>query len=456
MPTHAHLCAYTILASVYAPMYAFQLVILWHTHMKHTNLEKKHFPLKDTTIASLEPSDKAYRIRDSSDSNLYLYVRPDGRKSWEVRYKKAAGLWPFMGIGSYGKQDGSLTGAEARAKVNALLDAKLPNETLLETQQRLKTAIVEADQNTLAALTQEWIAIKTKVWVPATATRNIGALQKHILPTFGQRPFVKIKAKEWLDHFTRMQATGIVEMTNRVLVLCRDILDFAVDSDRMEANPLARMHKRLERHTSDSMKHVSPSDVPKLVQDIRGYATHEGRIGLQLLMLLACRPGELLGAEWSEFDLDAALWTIPARRMKRIKAEKEREGAAPYIRPLPVQAVALLKELHYINGSFSFLFPGRGDAKKTKSSTFFLMALRRLGYENRQTAHGFRHIFSTAANEAIAAKTIDFSPDVVEGCLAHFSGDVRGKYNLAQYVEPRRQLLQWWANTLYSMLKGDS
>lgn len=437
---------------MYATMYAFELAIPWHTQMKHTDLDKKHFPLKDATIVALEPAEKGYRVRDSGDSNLYLYVRPDGRKSWEVRYKKAPGLWPFMGIGSYGKQDGSLTGAEARAKVKALLDAALPNETLREANNRLKNAITEADQDTLTALTQEWIAIKTKAWVPATATRNIGALQNHILPTFGHRPFAKIKAKEWLDHFSKMQATGIVEMTNRVLVLCRDILDFAVDSDRMEANPLARMHKRLDRHTSDSMKHVSPSEVPQLAHDIRAYPTREGAIGLQLLMVLACRPGELLGAEWSEFDLDTALWTIPAKRMKRTKAEKERSGAAPYVRPLPTQAVALLRELHYINGSFSFIFPGRGDTKKPKSSTFFLMALRRIGYENRQTAHGFRHIFSTAANEAIAAKTINFSPDVVEGCLAHFAGDVRGKYNLAQYVEPRRQLLQWWAAQVDAMV----
>jgi len=135
---------------------------------------------------------------------------------------------------------------------------------------------------------------------------------------------------------------------------------------------------------------------------------------------------------------------LPSIRMKRRKEEKL--TGDPHLIPLPRQAVKLLQELQYINGRYTYLFPGRSNVKQPKSNMFFLMALRRLGYEDRQTAHGFRHIFSTAANESQR-----FESDVIEAALAHVGQGVRGTYNHARYLHPRRELMQWWAEQIDQM-----
>ncbi len=410
-------------------------------YMKRADLAKKHHPLKDTTIDALEPEGSGYRVRDTSDRNLHLYVRPDGRKSWELRYKVRPGYWSFFGIGSYGKRDGTMSAAKARAKETELVGAVLAGETLRDTQARLKGEAKESAEYTLEALTQEWLAIKKRTWVDATYVRNEASLKKHILLKFGARQYTEIKAKEWLDLFHAMQADGIVEMASRVLTMCRDILDLAVSTDRMEANPLATMHKRLETRKAVAMKHVAQPELPELIRAIRHYNSREGAIGLQLLMMLACRPSELREAEWSEFDFKKAEWTVPAIRMKRKKSEKL--NGEPHVIPLPKQALTLLKELQHFNGNYLYLFPGRSDSKKPKSGMFFLMALRHLGYEGRQTPHGFRHIFSTAANDSQ-----QFSSDLIESALAHVTQGVRGTYNLATYIEARRPLMQWWADEI--------
>lgn len=156
---------------------------------------------------------------------------------------------------------------------------------------------------------------------------------------------------------------------------------------------------------------------------------------MRLLTLLAVRPSELREAQWSEFDFAKQVWTIPVERKGR---KKGREHLVPLCR----QAIALLAELRPITGAYALLFPGRSDRTKPRSDTVFLMALRRLGYEGRQTGHGFRHIASTILNEH------GFPADHIEAQLSHKAPGVRGVYNKAQYIEQRTTMLQWYADHL--------
>lgn len=157
------------------------------------------------------------------------------------------------------------------------------------------------------------------------------------------------------------------------------------------------------------------------------------RIGLQLLAMLFCRPTELRQAKWQEFDLEQGLWNIPAERMK-----KRRE----HLVPLPTQATTLLKELQSYETNSEYLFPSRSDKSKPKSDTVFIMALRRMGYEGRQTPHGFRHIASTLLNNR------GFDERHIEAALAHVKDGVAGVYNKAQYLDDRASMMQWYANHL--------
>ena len=234
-----------------------------------------------------------------------------------------------------------------------------------------------------------------------------------------------------------MQAKGTIEQAKRVRCLCRDIYDYACVMEKASSNPLQGLHKFLQSKPAENYSHVSAEELPALLLAIRSYPhAPDIRLGLQLLALLFCRPSELREASWDEFDLKNKLWTIPAERMKR-----RRE----HLIPLPEQAVALLKELHFLSGKYRLLFPGRSNVNKPRSDTAFLMALRRLGYEGRQTGHGFRHLASTILNEK------GFNPEHIEAQLSHVKVSVRGVYDKSIYLDQRRVMMQWYADYLDEM-----
>ncbi|MDP1682710.1 MAG: site-specific integrase, partial [Burkholderiales bacterium] len=153
------------------------------------------------------------------------------------------------------------------------------------------------------------------------------------------------------------------------------------------------------------------------------------------------RPSEMVGAQWEEFDLDAAEWRIPAERMKM---------RHPHIVPLAAQVVKLLRELHKITGHSPFLFPGeRAPLSKHRSRDTLSKALRSMGYQGQATPHGFRAMASTMLHE------MGFTPDVIERQLAHKEPNkIRAAYNRAQYLTERKAMMQHWADFLGGLAIG--
>lgn len=394
--------------------------------MKRTEIKRR--PLSDTVLANLEAEQTEYRELDGN--GLYFRVKPDGNKSWQLRYKKPNGKWSWLGIGGYPEIGGQL----ARKKAQELIADIGKGENPIITKQERKAKELEENNATFEALAREWIDTKQNTWVADTLTRNRGALEKHIYPIFGKRLFASIRPIEWMEHLKGIQQEHkIYEQVKRIRTMCRDIYDYAKVTGRIDYNPLEGLHKFLESGKKENMAHVDEKDLPALLRAIDNYPTPDIRIGLKLLTMLFCRPSELREAQWYEFDLDEGLWNIPEERMK-----KRRE----HIIPLPTQAVHLLNELKSIHGESEYLFPSRSNPNKPKSDTVFIMALRRLGYEGRQTPHGFRHIASTLLNNK------GFDERHIEAALAHVKDGVAGVYNKAQYLNDRKHLMQWYANHL--------
>ncbi|NWB48785.1 tyrosine-type recombinase/integrase [Pseudomonas gingeri] len=405
--------------------------------MKRSEIKRR--PMADTVLATLEPEAKEYRELDGS--GLYLRVRPDGNKAWQLRYKKPDGKWSWLGLGGYGKGDHQLSGAQARQKAADLQADAAQGGNPMATKLARKAAEAEAANNTFEHLAREWYANKRKGWTDGTAVRTIGALELHVFPVFGKRPYTAILPMEWMGLLRDMEQTGIIEQTSRVRGMCREIYDLARVTGRATHNPLEGLHKFLLTKPVENYAHVSLDELPPLLRAIRAYPSAvDVRIGLHLLSMLACRPSELREARWDEFDLDKALWTIPAERMKR-----RRE----HLVPLPRQAVELLRDLRNLTGGYPLLFPGRSDTTKPRSNTVFLMALRRLGYEGRQTGHGFRHIASTILNEH------GFDENHIEAQLSHIKEGVAGVYNKAQYLTQRTTMMQWYADHQDTLAKGN-
>tara|TARA_R110000868_G_scaffold41074_2_gene140771 strand:- start:4779 stop:6020 length:1242 start_codon:yes stop_codon:yes gene_type:complete len=403
--------------------------------MKRSEIKRR--PLADTTLSGLEPEATAYRELDGT--GLYFRVKPNGNKSWELRYKKPDGKWSWLGLGGYPEVSGSL----ARQKAADLRADASEGKNPLASKQARKAEEQAAADNTFEHLSREWYASRLNSWDAGTAKRVMGALERHVFPTFGKRPYTGILSMEWMELLRGMEQQGILEQMSRVRAYCKDVYDLARVTGRAVNNPLDGVHKFLSAGKAENYAHVSADELPALLRAIQSYPhAKDVQLGLRLLTLLAVRPSELREAQWSEFDFAKKLWTIPVERKGR---KKGREHLVPLCR----QAIALLEELRPITGAYALLFPGRSDRTKPRSDTVFLMALRRLGYEGRQTGHGFRHIASTILNEH------GFTADHIEAQLSHKAPGVRGIYNKAQYLEQRTTMLQWYADHLDKLAAGN-
>ncbi len=143
------------------------------------------------------------------------------------------------------------------------------------------------------------------------------------------------------------------------------------------------------------------------------------------------------GSHWSFIDFDNAIWEIPPEIMK---------SRRPHIVPMSRQVIALLEYIKPISGHGQYIFPGRSDTTKPISENSVLGVIRRIGYEGRASGHGFRHQMSTILNEH------GFDPDLIERQLAHVDRNkIRGIYNHAQYLDKRREMMQWYADYIDSL-----
>ncbi|WP_458736769.1 tyrosine-type recombinase/integrase [Pseudomonas chlororaphis] len=403
--------------------------------MKRADIKRR--PLADTTLSSLEPEAGAYRELDSS--GLYFRVKPNGQKSWELRYKKPDGKWSWLGLGGYPE----VSGAFARQKAAELrADASEGKNPIISKKAR-QAADIDAVNDTFESLAREWHTSRLSGWDAGTAKRILGALERHVFPSLGKRPYTSIMSMEWMELLRGLERQGILEQMSRVRAYCKDIYDLARVTGRAVNNPLEGVHKFLSSGKAENYAHVSPDELPGLLRAIRSYPhAKDVQLGLRLLTLMAVRPSELREAHWVEFDFDKKLWTVPVERKGRKKGRE-------HLVPLCIQAVDALLELRQLTGAYPLLFPGRSDRTKPRSDTVFLMALRRLGYEGRQTGHGFRHIASTILNEH------GYPADHIEAQLSHKAQGVRGIYNKAQYLEQRVKMMQWYADHLDALEAGN-
>lgn len=396
--------------------------------MKRSDIKRR--PLSDTALAGLEPCVKEYRELDGA--GLYFRVKPDGQKSWQFRYKKPDGKWSWLGLGGYPEVGGAL----ARQKAGELRSDAAEGKNPIISKQARKKLELAAIGGTFELLAREWYSSRLANWDADTAKRIIGALERHVFPVFGQRTYIDITPLEWMEFFRGMEQLGILEQMSRVRAYCRDAYDLARVTGRATHNPVEGLQKYLKSNTAANYAHVLPEELPDLVRAIAAYPhAHDVRLGLRLLSLFAVRPSELREARWSEFDLTKKLWTIPVHRKGRKKGQE-------HLVPLSAQAIDALEELRKYTGAYPLLFPGRSDHTKPRSDTVFLMALRRMGYEGRQTGHGFRHIASTVLNEK------GFDENHIEAQLSHKKQGVAGVYNKAKYLKQRTAMMQWYADHL--------
>jgi len=368
---------------------------------------------------------------------LYLWVYADGGKFWRLRYR-LGGKEKSLSFGSYPQ----ISLKEARTKRDEqrkVLDADLdPSAERKAVNLRKKLANV----NSFEAVALEWYNKQLHTWVEHHASDVKRRLESNIFPTLGKRPIDQINALELLETIRKIEARGAYDLAHRVLQVCGQVFRYGIATGRCTRNLSTDLRGALTPHVKKHQSAVRPEELPDLLRAIAKYdetGDKQTRLALQLLAQTFVRTNELIGAEWGEFDLENALWIIPAGRMK-MKTE--------HIVPLARQALTILAELQQISYGSRFVFPGRNRDKPISNNTM-LFALYRMGYKGKMTGHGFRAVASTILNET------GFNSDVIERQLAHCErNEVRGAYNRAEYLPERKRMMQHWADYLDSIEAG--
>ena len=326
---------------------------------------------------------------------------------------------------------------EARVFYEKLLISKYQHSAhLLEHQiseENQPTKGIQVDLR-LKKITAQWLSRRASKWTPAHTKQVESRLVNNILKYVDDKNIQRVTRNDLLGLLQKMEERGAYGLARRVLNDCRQIWQYAIVIGACKNDITISLNKALHEHTIVHFNAVTPKELPKLMRDIARYdklGDSIVRYALQLMALTFVRKNELLKAKWDEFDLDKAIWKIPADRMKmRIE----------HVVPLNKQALAILNHLksNYPNDDFVF-----HKANKPLVDHSLIYALYWMGYKHRMTVHGFRAIASTVLNES------EFRPDVIERQLAHTDNNqVRRAYNRAQYMNERIELMNWWGDYL--------
>jgi integrase len=363
-----------------------------------------------------------------------FFIKPRGGRLSRFKYQYG-GKEKLLSLGSY-PDVGLKRALEKRDDARKLVTDGI--DPLVE---RNAENIAQAD--TFRAVAEEWLDLQSKTLAVDTVSILRGRLRSTLYPAFGSRPITDINAPDLLAVLRRIEANGTSETAHRLRSLCGRVARFAIATGRAERDISADLKGARALVVVEHFPAITePRRIGEFMRAIYGCAGQPStEYALKLAALVFVWPGELRGAEWAEFDLEAAEWLITGARMKM-----DRE----HIVPLSKQTVGLLQGLHVLIGDGKLLFPGLRTPSRPISESTLNAALRRLSFSKTEmTAHGFRSTTSTRLNE------LGFAPDIIELQLAHAEkDDTRAAYNRATRLPQRRKMMQKWADYLDKLRAG--
>lgn len=394
--------------------------------------------LTDIAIRNAKPRAKPYTL--AGGDGLTLLVTPGGSKYWRLRYRFGGkARWLAMGR-PY--PETSLVAARAEANKARVLIAQ--NIDPAEQRRLEKLAVEERVASVFADAANHWYAFRRAAWADRTAEQVREYLDKDILPGLGNRPLDNVTTLEIASLASRIEDRGAPDVASKVRQWVRSIYSYARAKGWTENDPIRDLRSVvLPKKGGSNYPHLPLDELPGFLRALDAADSSPIVKGaIRMALWTANRPGVTRTVRWAELDLDECLWTIPKGRpgMKR---------GYQHLTPLPRQAVEMLRELHKITGTFEHVFIGRNNPRTSISDGAVNGLLKRLGFRGKQTMHGFRHLISTALNE------MGYDPEWVERQLAHGDPDkIRGIYNKAVYLEPRRKMMQEWADYLDKLRTG--
>ena len=409
----------------------------------------KHLIPSNATIKSIKAGDPRQRVSDGEGLYLKLFVN-GGSHGWRFDYS-LDGRRNTLSLGTYPAttlSDARRQAEEARRLIRSGRDPsdlrKAAREKVVARREAASRAAAGLPPlDSFEAIAREWYAKHAPSWADTHAEKILRRLERDVFPWIGSKPIGSIRPADLLSLFKRVEERGALETTHRVQQNCGQVFRYAVATTRADSDPSRDLRGALPPWKPQHYPTITdPRAIGRLLRDIAAYdGGFVTKCAMKLSPLLFVRPGELRRAEWSEVNLEAAEWRIPASKMK---------ARVLHIVPLATQAVEILQELKPLTERSAWVFPGVRTNGEPMSENTVNAALRRLGYDRRMlTAHGFRGMASTMLHES------GWPTDVIERQLSHCErNSVKAAYNHAEHLPARRQMMQAWADYLDSLRKG--
>lgn len=405
-------------------------------------------PLSDTAVRQARASGKAYTLGDSR--GLALAVAASGSKSWHFRY-----LWlgkqKRMSLGTY--PEVSLKDARSRRDAARALVAKGINPQKHRKQEQ-QVRQLTAEQ-TFQTVFEKWLEYR-RLSLKSGRQSSLEQLQQifhnDVLSAIGKCSIYDVTRTDLMQVLAGIEDRKAFSVAQKCRLWLKQFFRFAmVKIPGLERNPALDLEAVAQpKPPVTHNPYVRFEDLPLVLQSLRDFhGKPQTRMGLRLLLLTGVRTGELRSATPDQFDLERGLWSIPPVIVKQLQVAMRKQGkwpqdVPPYVVPLSVQAIQVVRHLlGRMRTGQQYLLTHRDNLKKPISENTLNQALKSLGFEGQLTGHGIRATITTALNE------FGYPKVWIDAQLSHANTQGGGAaYNQAEYVEPRRQMMQDWANRL--------
>lgn len=392
--------------------------------------------LNDIQCRNAKLQAKPYKLTDCK--GLYLEIKPNGVKAWRYRFRLSDKESVFA-IGDYGATPPALTLADARKKREQARDLVKQGINPAHHRQMEKIKREEEKATTFEDVALEWLALKD--WAKVTKDKRQEMLKRVVFPTIGALSVKQITSSMILNILKKAANNNGVSVMAEAKRTMYGIFELLSENSDDYANPVRQWKEALPKNKTQHKRALGDIEIGQLLRDLERYQGNFQTVAAFWLMWFTlCRPSEAIEAQWTEFDLDAEIWCIPAERMKKRKE---------HVMPLPAQAVEVLRSMYGVTGKHIHVFPNRDDRTKPMTSAAMRQALRNMGWSGKYSPHATRTTGSTKLNE------MGYPSDWIERQLAHVEMNaVRRTYNHADYLTNRTEMMQKWADYLDKLKSG--
>jgi site-specific recombinase, phage integrase family len=392
-------------------------------------------PLNDRQIKNAKPAETGKKTKLFDGGGLYLEVTPAGGKVFRLKYR-IDGKEKTFTIGKYP----TVSLVEARQAAENARRLLVSGQDPSEAKQQEKRERQAAALNTFESIARRWHTDNLHRWKENHAARVISDFEKDVFPAIGEIQITEISVSDVKAVISAIIARGATVTAEKVRQWIGAVYQYAAMLEITDRNPAAVLRGHFEQAKTDHRPALPREELTEFYRRlILAEIEPQNRIALILNMLTFLRSTELRGGQWNEIDFDAAMWTVPAQRMKHEKTAPK----PPHAVPLADWTLELLAELKELTGNTPFLFPSRTKTDGFISDATISRIIERMGYKGRVTPHGFRSLASSVLNEQ------GFNPDAIERQLAHIENNkIRAAYNRADYLNERKEFMQWYSDFL--------